>query len=212
MILSLKKYLYVDISIIIIQYLCVEKICSIYIFTKWFTWFCNVSMVGINAEPPLQHKKRVEGPPASLSINFDDGKYEASDDFALLGQQHKFASNVRYGLRPAKASKLEGKQLDLGDKQLDMNNNNNNANRDLPPPPKQMKMGESQVCTADVGSVARNLLWACSGPGTKRERDRTIQRYWTWWTRLMRYCQIVLVTSTANVVQKTACDLFPFSY
>ena len=154
------------------QCLCVEKICSIYIyiFTKWFTWFCIVSMVGINVEPPLQHKKRVDGPPASLSINFDDGKYEACDDFALLGQQHKFASNVRYGLRPAKASKLEGKQLDLGDKQLEMNNNNNNANRDLPPPPKQMKMGESQVCTADVGSVARNLLWASSGPGTKRER------------------------------------------
>lgn len=88
-----------------------------------------------------------------MSVNFDEGKYQACDDFALLGKQQKFADNVRYGLRPAKASKLEDKKLDLEDKQLDVNNN---ANRDLPPPPKQMKMEATQVrCICRV--AARNL-------------------------------------------------------
>jgi len=59
-------------------------------------------------EPALQHKRRVDGPPTSLSVNYDaEGKVRAYDDFALLGKQDKFASNVRYPIyRPPKPSKV----------------------------------------------------------------------------------------------------------
>ncbi|KAL8575486.1 hypothetical protein ACOMHN_013037 [Nucella lapillus] len=95
----------------------------------------------ISHEPALQHKKRLDGPPSTFSINLDDGNYKSCDDFALLGKQQKFASNVPYGLRTASAnvSKAEAKEKDLSN-----NNNNNNNNNSVPPPPKQMKMAEKQ--------------------------------------------------------------------
>lgn len=117
---------------------------------------------GISVEPALQHKKRVDGPPASLSMNFDEGKHQACDDFALLGQQQKFAPNVRYGLRPAKVSKpVEDKQSDL--------NNNNNANRDLPPPRKQMKLEETQVCCQHTCRVVETYITQEKGEKTTHE-------------------------------------------
>ncbi|KAK7101751.1 nuclear protein MDM1-like isoform X2 [Littorina saxatilis] len=88
------------------------------------------------AEPPLQHKKRVEGPRTSLSINLDDGNYPATDEFAILGQHEKFAPNVRYSLRPAKHSKLANNPTNV---------NSSNSAKDQPPPPKQMKMGDKQT-------------------------------------------------------------------
>ncbi|XP_076448116.1 LOW QUALITY PROTEIN: nuclear protein MDM1-like [Babylonia areolata] len=89
----------------------------------------------ISHEPALQHKKRIDGPPSSFSINFDDGNYKSSDDYALLGKQQKFATNVRYGLRPSRG----GKAADSQAKDV-----NNNFKADVPPPPKQMKIAERQ--------------------------------------------------------------------
>ncbi|XP_059148579.1 nuclear protein MDM1-like isoform X2 [Physella acuta] len=47
------------------------------------------------AEPALQHKKRLEGCPTSLSTQFFSAP-APEPEFSLLGQQEKFASNVRY--------------------------------------------------------------------------------------------------------------------
>ncbi|XP_041348535.1 nuclear protein MDM1-like isoform X2 [Gigantopelta aegis] len=52
-------------------------------------------------EPSFQHKKRVDGPPVSYSLDFYcSGAGE--DEYALLGQQDKFAPNVQY--RPRRSA------------------------------------------------------------------------------------------------------------
>ena len=51
-------------------------------------------------EPPLQSKRRTPGPAVSLTNGFyeNGGK---QDDYALLGNQDKFSSNVKYRARSA---------------------------------------------------------------------------------------------------------------
>lgn len=91
----------------------------------------------------MQHKKRVGGPPTSLSADFDlKGGVQAYDDFSLLGQQHKFASNVKYPTRPPRPSKLQEKEKDL-DANNNANNNNNNSNS-APPQVKQIQIDDKQ--------------------------------------------------------------------
>ncbi|XP_050414682.1 nuclear protein MDM1 isoform X3 [Patella vulgata] len=50
--------------------------------------------VGKSVEPPIQHKKRISGPPTSLANDF----YERPppQEYTLLGHNDKFASNVQY--------------------------------------------------------------------------------------------------------------------
>ncbi|GFR79250.1 nuclear protein MDM1 [Elysia marginata] len=48
-----------------------------------------------SVEPPLQHKKRLGGPATSLSTDYFSVPAKRPD-FTLLGQQEKFAENVRY--------------------------------------------------------------------------------------------------------------------
>ncbi|RUS70894.1 hypothetical protein EGW08_021338, partial [Elysia chlorotica] len=48
-----------------------------------------------SVEPPLQHKKRLGGPATSLSTNYFSGPSNRPE-FTLLGQQEKFAENVKY--------------------------------------------------------------------------------------------------------------------
>ncbi|XP_046564745.1 nuclear protein MDM1-like isoform X2 [Haliotis rubra] len=70
-------------------------------------------------EPPLQRRRKVAGPPVSLSTEFYDPRSsQPARDFALLGQNEKFASNVQY--RPKSG-------------------NFNNNNRAMSPP-KQLRM------------------------------------------------------------------------
>ncbi|KAL4225978.1 hypothetical protein ACF0H5_013965 [Mactra antiquata] len=51
----------------------------------------------IQCEPPLQSKRRTPGPPTTLSNGFhDNGMGDRRQDYALLGNQDKFSSNVKY--------------------------------------------------------------------------------------------------------------------
>ncbi|KAK3773690.1 hypothetical protein RRG08_001420 [Elysia crispata] len=51
--------------------------------------------IDTSVEPPLQHKKRLGGPATSLSTDYFSGPSNRPD-FTLLGQQEKFAENVKY--------------------------------------------------------------------------------------------------------------------
>lgn len=73
-------------------------------------------ILAIQSEPPIQSKRRTPGPPTTLSNGYYDNGLGAQQDYALLGNQDKFSSNVRY--HPKSAA--------------------NNA-RDVSPP-KQMKL------------------------------------------------------------------------
>ncbi|XP_005097853.1 nuclear protein MDM1 isoform X2 [Aplysia californica] len=81
--------------------------------------------LALTVEPPLQHKKRLEGPPTSLSTNYFSVPSKEMD-YALLGQQEKFAPNVRYQPKPSHS----------GQKIYKNKENFDNA----PPPSKQLKM------------------------------------------------------------------------
>ncbi|XP_067684060.1 nuclear protein MDM1-like isoform X1 [Haliotis asinina] len=79
----------------------------------------NTMKQALVTEPPLQRRRKVAGPPVSLSTEFYDScSSQPARDFALLGQNEKFASNVQY--RPKSG-------------------NFNNNNRALSPP-KQLRM------------------------------------------------------------------------
>jgi hypothetical protein len=99
-------------------------------------------------EPAIQHKRRVDGPPTSLSVNYDsDGNVRAYDDFALLGRQQKFAPNVAYPqkhFKPPKAAKVPEKEKDLNLNNASDNVNANNSS--APPPVKEIQIDNLQVC------------------------------------------------------------------
>lgn len=56
---------------------------------------------GLHCEPPLQTKKRTPGPRTSLHNGFYDNGYLATDECTLLGNQDKFANNVKYKVKSA---------------------------------------------------------------------------------------------------------------
>ncbi|XP_033745457.1 nuclear protein MDM1-like isoform X2 [Pecten maximus] len=70
------------------------------------------SKLGVPSEPPIQRKKRLDGPTTSLSNHFNQGlESPGSEDFALLGANDKFMENVKYkaksrGASPPKQQKL----------------------------------------------------------------------------------------------------------
>ncbi|XP_071081745.1 nuclear protein MDM1-like isoform X2 [Haliotis cracherodii] len=79
----------------------------------------NTMKKALVTEPPLQRRRKVTGPPVSLSTEFYDQRLaQPAGDFALLGQNEKFASNVQY--RPKSGS---------------FNTNNRTLS-----PPKQLRM------------------------------------------------------------------------
>ena len=78
-------------------------------------------ILGIQSEPPMQSKKRTEGPQTTLTNGFYDYGPD-QDEYALLGNQDKFAHNVKYKLReslrarevsPPKQMKLQKVCYDL---------------------------------------------------------------------------------------------------
>ncbi|GFO21284.1 nuclear protein mdm1 [Plakobranchus ocellatus] len=78
-----------------------------------------------SVEPPLQHKKRLGGPATSLSTDYFSVP-SRKPDFTLLGQQEKFASNVKYQPKPSSSEpKIYKNKENFGD---------------ASPPSKQLKM------------------------------------------------------------------------
>ncbi|XP_025107238.1 nuclear protein MDM1-like isoform X3 [Pomacea canaliculata] len=104
---------------------------------KWYQpaqWAGNHSSeLGISCEPALQHKKRVEGPPTSLSANLHETSGVKRREYALLGQQEKFAQNVQYLLKGPSSSDLS---INLKENQ---NTNKRVDDKDVSPS-KQMKI------------------------------------------------------------------------
>ncbi|KAK6176873.1 hypothetical protein SNE40_015088 [Patella caerulea] len=80
--------------------------------------------VGKSVEPPIQHKKRISGPPTSLANDF----YERPppQEYTLLGHNDKFASNVQY---------MPKKKLNLDN----VNRSNNNRTFIQPQPYQQVQ-------------------------------------------------------------------------
>ncbi|XP_060067868.1 nuclear protein MDM1-like [Ylistrum balloti] len=72
----------------------------------------NLGLNSVPCEPPMQRKKRLDGPMTSLSTNFNQGlESPGSEDYALLGANDKFMQNVKYkaktrGASPPKQQKL----------------------------------------------------------------------------------------------------------
>ena len=63
-----------------------------------------ILFLGIQSEPPMQSKKRTEGPQTTLTNGFYDYGPD-QDEYALLGNQDKFAHNVKYKLRESLRSR-----------------------------------------------------------------------------------------------------------
>ena len=68
--------------------------------TFWYIYF----VLALQSEPPIQSKRRTPGPPTTLTNGFyEDGMTQ--EDYALLGNQDKFAENVKYKVRPPLATR-----------------------------------------------------------------------------------------------------------
>lgn len=92
----------------------------------------------------MQHKKRVEGPPTSLSANLHETSGVKRREYALLGQQEKFAQNVQYLLKGPSSSDLS---INLKENQ---NTNKRVDDKDVSPS-KQMKIDAEKVCVCVSG-------------------------------------------------------------
>ncbi|OWF51431.1 nuclear protein MDM1-like isoform X2 [Mizuhopecten yessoensis] len=70
------------------------------------------SKLGVPSEPPMQRKKRLDGPMTSISTNFhQEPESPASAEYALLGANDKFVENVKYKARSRGASPPKQQKL-----------------------------------------------------------------------------------------------------
>ncbi|XP_069140826.1 nuclear protein MDM1-like [Argopecten irradians] len=84
----------------------------------------DLGLNSVPSEPPIQRKKRLDGPVTSLSTHFHQGmESPASEDFALLGANDKFVENVKYkaksrGASPPKQQKLSKAKKEKENRQV----------------------------------------------------------------------------------------------
>ncbi|KAK3610918.1 hypothetical protein CHS0354_017399 [Potamilus streckersoni] len=125
----------------------------------------------VKTEPPLQSKKRTPGPATTLGVNYYQQSLD-DDAYYLLGNQDKFAKNVRYrpksagnyrrGVSPPKQQKLEESE----------NIDKENLKPKYKPPPKVNTEKFSQPPTP---LAPRKPKDQSSSPVRKIKEDRVIK-------------------------------------
>ncbi|KAK7493951.1 hypothetical protein BaRGS_00014833 [Batillaria attramentaria] len=119
-------------------------------------------LLGLSYEPPLQHKRRVNGPSTSWSFNYNDPG-PASDDYAILGQQEKFAPNVRYKPKAVMKGKPAKWENDIAASKIA-------AAKDISPA-KQRRVDEKQEGKNEFSKALREKTPTTPPPAPRTVKD-----------------------------------------
>lgn len=90
--------------------------------------------LGIPFEPPIQRKKRTNGPHTSLSTQFYESPGRFSDDYQLLGANDKFVPNVKYRSKSHGRAPSPPKQQKLSKTTKEKEENKENLRKTAPAP------------------------------------------------------------------------------